>query len=70
MSLKKQLKEQAAVHPLDIDTEMFHKAVTRIEVLESALIQVTKANPNWAKPMPVYAKEAIQHIIDNAKQSQ
>jgi len=69
MNLKEQLKEQASMHPLDIDTEMFNKAVIRIEVLESALIQVTEANQYWSVPMTLRSTAAIKNIISSVERS-
>lgn len=47
MSIADELRAQADQHLLDADLGMFNAAATRIEALESALIVVTSANPNW-----------------------
>lgn len=66
MSIADELRAQANQHPLDADLEMFNVAATRIEALESALIQVTDANSNWAMGMDDKIADAVQHLITQA----
>jgi hypothetical protein len=67
MSIAEDLRAQASQHPLDADLEMFNVAATRIEALESALIQMADANSNWAMSMNDKAADAIHHLIVQAQ---
>ena len=67
MSIAEELRAQADQHPLDADLEMFNVAATRIEALESALIQMADANANWAMNMDDKTAEAINYFIVQAQ---
>lgn len=67
MSIAEELRAQADQHPLDADLEMFNVAATRIEALESALIQMANANANWAMNMDDKTAEAINYFIVQAQ---
>jgi len=67
MNLAEELRAQANQHPLDVDLEMFNVAATRIEVLESALINMANANTNWSMNMDDKTAEAIHHFITKAQ---
>jgi len=67
MSIAEELRAQANQHPLDVDLEMFNVAATRIEALESALIQMADANSNWAMNMDDKIADAIHHFIVQAQ---
>ena len=67
MNIAEELRAQANQHPLDADLEMFNVAATRIEALESALIQMADANSNWAMNMDDKTVDAIHHLIVQAQ---
>lgn len=67
MNIAEELRAQANQHPLDADLEMFNVAATRIEALESALIQIANANSNWGINMDDKTADAICYFILQAQ---
>ena len=63
MNIAEELRAQANQHPLDADLEMFN----RIKALESALIQITEGNSNWAMNLDDKTVDAIHHLIIQAQ---
>ena len=65
-TLSDELRDQAVMHPLDVDLELLNAAATRIEALESALVNITEANNNWAMNIDDEVVDAIQHFVNKA----
>lgn len=62
MRFADKIREQTYAHQLDANLELFDVAATRIEALESALVQVIEANSNWAMSLDDKTAEAIYDV--------